>query len=452
MQTGKMALAEAQGLRDDGTPVYVLIRAFPLPQERGKPTGFIEVVEDITVVKKAAEEKRRLEETVQHAQKLESLGVLAGGIAHDFNNLLMGILGNTDLALMKMPPESPARPYVERTATATERAADLANQMLAYSGKGRFVVQPVSLSTLVKEMAHLLQTVISKKATLKLNLEAELPLVEADLTQMRQVMMNVITNGSDALEGESGVVAVQTGVMEVDASYLAHAHVFEELPSGKYVFLEVSDTGGGMDKATQERIFDPFFTTKDTGRGLGLAAVQGIVRGHKGAIRLYSEVGKGTTVKILLPALPDSVKRAQPDLPGSIVGVETEAAGQLVLVADDHEDVRSVAAAMLEAAGYRVITAVDGRDALDIFVERGDEIGLVILDMTMPRMGGEEAFREIRRIRADVPVLLSSGYNEQEAISHFAGKGLAGFIQKPYRTATLLEKTKHALSLRLPSE
>ena len=397
---------------------------------------------DVTERRRAEEERLKLEAKIQQAQKLESLGVLAGGIAHDFNNLLMGILGNADLALLKLPAEVPGREFVKRVETAAMRAAELTNQMLAYSGKGRFVVEPLDLNRIVEEMVHLLETVISKKTHLRFDLAPALPPIEADASQLRQVVMNLITNASEALGGKNGIVMVATGVMDSDAAYLSNCYVSEELPAGAYVYLEVSDSGEGMDLERQARIFDPFFTTKHTGRGLGLAAVLGIVRGHRGAVKVYSEPGRGTTFKVLFPVARGAAVR--PDSSGDKIARVGQ--GSLILVVDDDRTVRDVACAMLKNAGFRTLTAADGVEAVDLFKGRGHEISVVLLDMTMPGMGGEETFREIRRIRKDVRVILTSGYNEQGATNRFAGKGLAGFVQKPYHAAKLLESIRQVLS------
>ncbi len=401
------------------------------------------IATDITERKRAEKERRRLEQRIHQAQRLESLGVLAGGIAHDFNNLLMGILGNADLTLMKLPPESPIRPSVQKIETAALRASELTNQMLAYSGKCQFVIEPLNLSKVVEEMAHLLETVITKKAVLKFNFSPDLPLMEGDAAQIRQVIMNLITNASDAIGEKSGVITVTTGVMKADRRYLLKTYLDDELPEGYYVYLEVSDTGCGMDRQTKSKIFDPFFSTKFSGRGLGLAAVLGIVRGHKGAIRVYSEPGKGTTFKVLFPCKENLSSQSRDNHSGPYSGL---AHGERVLVVDDEETVRIVAKMMLEELGFQVLTAEDGREALEVFRQNHGNIDVVLLDMTMPHMNGEETFRELRRLDPQVRVVLSSGYNEQDATYRFAGKGLAGFIQKPYRSAELMEKIKQALS------
>ncbi len=396
---------------------------------------------DITERKRMAEEHRKIEAQMRQVQRLESLGVLAGGIAHDFNNLLTAILGNADLALRTLSPVSPARQRVEEIAKASQHAADLCRQMLAYSGKGRFVLGRYDLSEIVREMGQILEVSISKNAVVRYSLAEGLPAVEADVTQIRQILMNLITNASEALGEARGVITVVTGVMECDEAYLSESYLNDRLPGGRYVSIEVSDTGAGMDEETRGRLFDPFFTTKFTGRGLGLAAVLGIVRGHKGAIKVYSEVGKGTNFKILLPAVDwapgERVKPAAESV--SLKG------GGTVLVVDDEPLVRGVASSMLEMLGYRVLTAGNGREGLEVFRAQKDEIVCVILDLTMPEMGGEEAFRELHHQRSDVRVVLSSGFNEQDVSQRFVGAGLAGFIQKPYTVAKLRETLKLVL-------
>jgi PAS domain S-box-containing protein len=387
------------------------------------------------------EERRKLEEKIQQTQKMESLGVLAGGIAHDFNNLLMGILGNANLALDEMPAEAPARYSLQQIEVATRRAADLTKQMLAYSGKGRFVVKALDLSVLVEEMLHMMQVSISKKAVLKLNLTERLPAIRADATQIRQIVMNLITNASEAIGDRSGIIAITTGAMECDQEYLSTTHLNEDLKGGLFVTLEVSDTGVGMSAETQARIFDPFFTTKFTGRGLGLAAVLGIVRGHHGAIKVYSEPGRGTTFNVLFPASEDQAET----LEGRKAGDTKWKGSGTILVADDEETIRALARRILEKAGFDVITAEHGLRAVEAFRERAEEITAVLLDMTMPHMDGEQVFRELRRIRPDVCVILSSGYNEQDATRRFSGTGLAGFIHKPYSPAELIAKIREVL-------
>ncbi|MEO8539269.1 MAG: PAS domain S-box protein [bacterium] len=417
-------------------PTYFRTRMVPEFDEAGIVHHVLTVVTDITTERRAEAERKRLDLQMQHAQKMESLGVLAGGIAHDFNNLLVAILGNAGLALMELTPESPARQTVEDIELAAQRAAELTKQMLAYSGKGRFIVEPINLSRVVEEMAHLLTVSVSKRAELKYDFPAALPAIEGDATQIRQVVMNLIMNASDALGDHAGVISVSTGLIHADKEFLAGTYVHDDIPAGDYVFLEVADTGVGMDAETRARVFDPFFTTKFTGRGLGLAAVLGIVRGHKGTIKLYSEPGRGTTFQVLFPA--DGAVPGRSDLATEVSGGEGSA-GRIILIVDDDATVRTVTRRILERAGFSVLLGEDGADGLRVYAEHPG-IDLVLLDMTMPHMDGEETFRELLKVDPNVRVVLTSGYNEQDATENFTGKGLAGFMQKPYRPQELLAK------------
>lgn len=391
----------------------------------------LEVAFDITERKRLENERLNLEKQLFHAQKMESLGVLAGGIAHDFNNILTSIVGNTDLALMRLNPESPVIDNLKRVEKSAVRATDLAKQMLAYSGKGKFVVESIDLNRLVEEMGHMLQVSISKKAVLRFNLAQPLPSIEADATQIRQVVMNLVINASEAIGDKSGVIAITTGCINCDRNYLKNVWLNSGIPEGLYVYLEIADTGCGMDKETQIKMFDPFFTTKFTGRGLGMAAVQGIVRGHKGAIKVYSELGKGSSFKVLLPAS---------ELPAELFNGTTKdvlfSGEGTVLLVDDEETVLAIGGEMLREIGFTVITAKDGREALDAY-KAHPGLFCVILDLTMPHVDGEQAFRELKMLDPDVKVIMSSGYSEYEVTQKFAGKGLAGFIQKPYKISEL---------------
>jgi PAS domain S-box-containing protein len=417
------------------------------PLEAAISTCTVQKRQLITLILRDSSERRRAEDErlkflsqIQQTQKLESLGVLAGGIAHDFNNLLMAVLGHADLALDALPAASDARDDLAEIRRAAQRATELCKQMLAYSGKGRFVIQPVELQKVVEEMLHMLRVSISKNAILKLNFAANLPSVDADASQLRQVVMNLVVNASEAIGERSGVITLSTGAMDCDRQYLSEAWLDEQLPEGMYVFIEVTDTGAGMEAETRSRIFDPFFTTKFTGRGLGLAAVLGIVRGHRGAIKVYTELGKGTTFKVLFPVS----HRAEVRDEGSPVRGIYEGKGTVLLV-DDDESVRAVGRKMLERIGFTVVTASDGAEAIARFRERADDIICAIVDLTMPHVDGAETFRELRRMRPGVRVILSSGYNEQDVTQRFVGKGLAGFIQKPYQLSTLVSVLKEVL-------
>ena len=420
---------------------------------RPQAEHFVAVFDDITERVKGEAERRAVEAQIQHAQKLESLGVLAGGIAHDFNNLLMVIQGNAELVLPVLPEEAPERERIASIHTASQRAAELCRQMLAYAGKERFVTERLDLNRVIKEMGELLEVSITKNAVLDYRLASKLPPIAADVTQMRQVVMNLITNASEAIVGDSGVITISTGVLDCDRRYLRQAFgIMEDAIAGPYVFLEVSDTGSGIAPEIRDRIFDPFFSTKFTGRGLGLAAALGIVRGHKGAISVYSEPGRGTTFKVLLPATAgETVPEPVAEPPAAVVrGRGT------VLVVDDEQDVRSVVKAILDSAGFCVRTANSGLEAVETFRRDADETWCVLLDLVMPNMDAQETLRGLRSIRKAVPVILTSGYSEQEAGERFAGLGLSGFIQKPYRKAELLDvlarATGHAEGSRLKAE
>ena len=411
-------------------PVIYQLSRFSVPDGR---INLLVIGRDISEQKRLSEENKRIEEQMLHSQKLESMGILAGGIAHDFNNILTAIIGNAELAGMNLSPESPALENLQRIEKAAVRASELAKQMLAYSGKGKFVIQTIDPNRLVEEMLHMLQVSISKKAVLRLNLHRPLPAIEGDATQLRQVMMNLVINASEAIGERSGVIAITTGCLECDGNYLKDVWIDEKLTDGLYVFIEVADTGCGMDRDTMSKIFDPFFTTKFTGRGLGMAAVLGIIRGHRGTIKIYSEPGKGSSFKILLPA-----SGKQEEIFNGCADHEPWKGSGTVLLVDDEETIRALGSQMLSELGFNVVTAEDGRKAIELFVQR-PEIDLVILDLTMPHMDGEQAFREMRQIRPNIKVIISSGYNEQEVTQKFVGKGLAGFVQKPYKMSTLRE-------------
>lgn len=440
IMSGGQWAGEVKMYAKDGSIRDILLRAYASKDLSGRITALVGVHTDITEQKRHVEEKLLLEKQLLHAQKLESLGVLAGGIAHDFNNILMAILGNADLALMRINRESPVADNLHEIEKAAAKAADLAKQMLAYSGKGRFLVEPINLNHLIKDMLHMLEVSISKKAVIRLNLHEDLPGIEADATQMRQIIMNLVINASEAIGDKSGFIAITTGCMDCDQNYLKDVWLDANIREGLYVYLEIADTGCGMSNETMAKIFDPFFTTKFTGRGLGMAAVLGIVRGHKGAIRVYSELNKGTTFKILFPAS---------DRPPAIFNSghthEDWCCDGTVLLVDDEETVRGIGKEMLKELGFKVITAYDGREAVEVF-RANQDISFVILDLTMPHMDGEQCFRELRQIKPDIKVIMSSGFNEQEVTQKFAGKGLAGFIQKPYKLSTLQATVKKVLA------
>ncbi len=381
-----------------------------------------EGTEDLTAARRAAEAS---EAQSRHVQKLESIGVLAGGIAHDFNNLLHVVLGNADIATQRLPPDSPAREPLRDAIQATLHAADLTRQMLAYSGKGTFVIRDLDLSREVREMGTLLRTAISKQAAIVWKLARDLPAISADPTQVRQVVMNLITNASDALGEEGGAITLRTAL--VDGASVGGS---EPPAEGPFVMLEVSDTGCGMSSDTLQRIFDPFFSTKFAGRGLGLAAVLGIVESHQGLIRIRTAPGEGTSFRVFLPAATSGAAPQQAETAG-LTGWRGQGT---VLVAEDDEGVRLVAASMLEELGFSVLAAKDGREAAQLIEQNGAAIRAVLLDLLMPRMGGLEVYRRLRAEWPQTPVVLMSGYTE-EAVADQLGssrQAATGFLQKPF--------------------
>jgi PAS domain S-box-containing protein len=441
VESGEQCLQEFRTAPARG-PIHHFASIIQAVKESSGPVRRIAgAVQDITERKQAEQKQREIEAQMQQAQKLESLGVLAGGIAHDFNNLLTAILGHANLALMDLPPESPACESLREIDKASGRAAELCRQMLAYAGKGHFVVEPVNLSRLVEELTRLLHVSISKKVLLRCQLAEELPAVDADPAQVRQLAMNLVINAADAIGDADGIITISTGTARCDENSLLGGQITAPPIPGWYVYLDVIDTGCGMDAKTQARIFEPFFTTKFAGRGLGLAAVLGIVRSNRGGLKVDSEPGRGTTFRVLFPASTKGAVPAKSDEnPPPWRGKGT------ILLVDDEEPVRNVTGKILERSGFAVLRAGDGLEAIELFRAHSAEVVCVLLDLAMPRMDGEETFRELRRIQSDVHVILASGYSDQEISQRFQNMGLAGFIEKPYRVETLAAKLRGVLA------
>lgn len=432
----------------DGTLIAVTLSVSPIFDGNGLIIGISKVARDNRERKLAKSVHNHQTQKMLEMQKLESLGVLAGGIAHDFNNILTGILGNASLASFDLPASSPLQSNLSSITEASMRAADLCKQMLAYSGRGQFVVKNYSLNQLVEDTTNLLRVSINKKAVLRFNLSPDLPTIYADATQIRQVIMNLVINASEAIAAKSGVISLSTGLTRVDKEYLRGTLFAPELPDGMYVHLEVVDTGDGMTEEVQARVFDPFYSTKFAGRGLGLAAVVGIVRSHNGAIKLYSEPGRGTTFKLLFPSTNGALELFAEEISFS----KAWRGRGCVLVADDEETVRSTVSLMLQKMGFTVALVADGREAIEEFRRSPDRYVAVLTDLTMPYCGGIEVFAEVRRIRPDVPFLLMSGFNQDEAGSGFTGKGLSGFVQKPFQFGDLRLVFEQALAGNNPAQ
>ena len=423
---------------------WLYTRKVRLLGEDGRPSYLLGISRDITAQKEAEQALAAAEELIKKrekevsesrqlaSQRLESLGVLAGGVAHDFNNLLVSMLGNTALALDQVPEGSLAQDLLQRVALAAERAAELTKGMMAYSGQSRITLAPVALRDIVSEVNILLGVDMREFVDLELKLASDLPDVLGDTAQLRQVVLNLVANAIDALHGQPGGVSVQARTVETDADFLQDGWLDRDMAERRFVLLEVVDTGCGMDEQTRARIFDPFFSTKETGHGLGLAAVKGIVAGHRGSLRVRSTPGRGTTVSVLLPIFDGEQEPCQPI--GSSGAVEAPEQPQpcSILVVDDQELIRDLLERWLEAQGHQVLLASDGPEALEIFAERGQELDLVLLDMTMPEMSGIEVLERIRTTNTTLPVLLSSGYLKQTAVPDLDRLGCSGFLQKPY--------------------
>lgn len=414
------------------------MRYAPLEDDEGTVVGVIGIAVDMT-------ERKQAEEALFQAQKLESLGVLAGGIAHDFNNLLVAMLGQTSLAERRLSPEHPAREHIRKAVDAAQKATTLTKQMLAYSGRGHFEVVPINLNALIDENIHLFKASIPKNVQLEARLVRDLPLVKGDPAQMQQVIMNLILNAAEAIGQDPGTVTVVTGVEQLTEvpENGKWRWTGDRNPKGRHVVVEIRDDGCGMDEATLAKIFDPFFSTKATGQGLGLAAVLGIVHGHQGSIQVKSKPDKGTVFKLLFPVSNDRPAAAAIDRPD---GAALQEKSPLVLVIDDEEPVRDAVTDILAMEELEVITAADGRMGISLFEERSKEVELVLLDLSMPGLSGQETFRRLREIDPSVMVVISSGYDKEDVRHQFAAHEVTGFIQKPYTARELGEAIKRYLA------
>jgi signal transduction histidine kinase/ActR/RegA family two-component response regulator/HAMP domain-containing protein len=440
--SGQVTVTEKILPKEGNRPV--LVTSFPYRDEKGEKL-VAEVSVDLRERRRLESERLEMERRLLHGQKLESLGVLAGGIAHDFNNLLMAIGGNIELALDDLPGHDEVRRSLQDARAACGTAADLTRLMLAYAGKGRIVFEPLDLAVLVRENAAMLQAAAARTARLVLRGPHHLPLVEADRAQVQQVILNLVANASDALAGAEDEISITTGETVADAAELSRSRLDEKPSPGPFVVLEVSDTGRGMSAATLERLFDPFFSTKGAGRGLGLSAVIGIVRSHRGAIMVTSAEGSGTTVRILFPVAAAAAAAEESAAPAPEAA--PRAARGTILVADDESSLRSLCAAYLRRLGFEVVTAQDGREAVDLFRQRQGEIRIALLDLSMPRLDGCGAAAEILQLSPGTPVILCTGFGEAAAARCSTVK-LAGFLEKPFGLQQLREALAAALDER----
>ncbi len=426
-------VTSARNQHRDGRILECEWHTAPLHDDDGRLLGFTSVVQDIT-------ERRHSKEALRLAQKLESLGVLAGGIAHDFNNLLTAILGHVDLAMGKVGPGHPVVAHLSQIDATARRASELSRQMLAYSGRGPFQVASLDLNQQIREMTGLLSVSVAKKVALRLDLQDPLPRVQADAAQFQQVILNLVTNASEAIGDRGGSVVLRTRLKSLEGEALMAEFPGQVLEPGSYIRLEVQDDGCGMDAETIGRIFDPFFTTKFTGRGLGLSAMLGIVRGHRAGIRVESIPRQGTTFILLFPITEEPAPVETLDATPS----ETQLKGR-VLVVDDEEIVRDLSQMALEAIGLEVLTARDGLEAVATVELHGPSLRMVLMDLTMPRMDGAEALRIIRAMQPRLPVVLTSGYTEQESLRGVEGLDPSAFLQKPFRVPDLQMRVQRVL-------
>jgi len=463
VEHAKQAFKDEQEVMSTGLPIvgkeeretwpnaletWVSTTKMPMRDEKGNVIGTFGISRDISHHRRMEQERHELELKIQHAQKLESLSVLSSTIAHDFNNLLMGILGHTSLALMELKSDSPAWESVKQIETTALCAAELTNQMLTYAGKSKVTLQSLNLASLVGEMSHLLEVSISKKVRLMYNFNDVRTLIEGDSAQIRQVVMNLIINASDAIGDKTGTINVGTGVMACDSAYLSKCHISVDAPSKSFAYVEVTDNGCGMDKATVERMFEPFFTTKATGRGLGLAAIVGIVRSHKGGMCVESEVGKGTTFRVLFPV---STRKAQ--IPEVAHNDDSKWRGSgIVLVVDDDQIVCKVTERILSRFGFTVVTSFSAESAAAAAKQHDGALVAILLDISLPDLGGADVLNHMRAVAGDVPIILMSGFNVESATSDMEPGSFEGFLQKPFSGETLAIKLREVLGSKNQSD
>ncbi len=417
-------------LRADGRTDWVRWEIFPWRNAKSEVGGIIIFSEVVT-------ERKNAEEALRHAQKQESIGTLAGGIAHDFNNLLQAVLGQIALALGKLAPENSAVINLTKAIKATEHAADLTRQLLAYAGKGKFLNSVIDLNRLINENIQMLETSVPKTARLQFELGSPSPHIRGDLGQLQQIIMNLIINAGEAMGASPGYITVRTSRIELtehDSEYWKYTN--NPLPPGPYALFHVSDTGDGIKPEVLARIFDPFFTTKLTGRGLGLAAVLGIIRGHHGGIHIESKRGEGAAFEIIFPLVESSTWHDSQSMTASSL---IDGDGKTVLVIDDEPSVLELLTDIFTDANFKAIGTLNPTEGIELYREHFRNVAVVIMDYSMPGMDGKAAFNELVKINKDVVVVLCSGYVEDEVMSVFGDIHPCAFIQKPYKPSDLLK-------------
>ncbi|MBF0542842.1 MAG: response regulator [Candidatus Riflebacteria bacterium] len=402
------------------------------------------VIRDITDLKRSSEERRKLEERIMQSRKLESLAKLAGKIAHDFNNILTGIFGYADIAIMALPPNSVIRDYIQKIVVSARNAGNLSKEMLALTGKGKLMIQNLQITDLFKQIKNLLENSVPKNCDLKISFPENLPTINGDFSQIMQAIINLVTNSVEAIGPRDGKISINSGIVDCNRAFLRECQFSEDLQTGKYLFIEVLDSGCGITQEIQQQIFDPFFSTKLVGRGLGLPTVYGIVRGHKGTIKVTSEIGNGTSVKLFFPIIDKGDEIVEKARETAKMIEEWRSYGKILVIEDD-DFIRSSIIQILKKVGFTTLDASNGQAGITAFQSHSPDVRLVLLDLTMPDLGGEETFRELKKIKSDVPIILTSGYSEEEATNNFDKKDLADFLQKPYSFDKLISKIKNVL-------
>ncbi len=433
---GNKSVYELEIIRPDGGKRNIIVTAVPQIDKENGFAGTYGVFRDIT-------EFKATEQLLRDMQRRESIGILSGGIAHDFNNLLGSMMGNISLAQGHLPVHHPAIKNMEKALTAMERAAKLTQQMLAYSGKGKFHICTMDLAAMVSEHVGLFNVSLPKNVTLTTHLPSTPVYVNGDPSQIEQIIMNLIINGGEAVGEKRGVVSITLSAVTLGTEELARysriAHT--TMHEGSYASLEVTDSGIEMSQETLVKIFDPFFTTKFTGRGLGLSAMLGIVQGHKGGIAVESTEGGGTTFRIVLP----SVAAPAPVQVSAAIGIRTQTMAATILVIDDEPNIAGMAVEMLETENYQTLVELNPLRGIELYKQRRSDIGAVLLDLTMPEMSGKEVVDALRAIDPGVKIIITSGYSQEEVTRKIGAAEVSGFIQKPYRLQTLLSIVQRVL-------
>jgi PAS domain S-box-containing protein len=443
-QKGSVRDFEVELKKKDGTKIDCLLTATVRKAEDGAILGYQGIMRDITERTRAEEEKRRLEAQLVRAQRMEAMGTLAGGVAHDFNNILAAIVGYVELSMLDVAEVTKVKHNLEEVLRASKRAKDLVNQILAFSRQSQHELKPVEITPIVKETLKLLRASLPTTIEIRHHIEPSTGAIEADPTQIHQVLMNLCTNAAHAIGEEAGLLEVNVTKVDIDAST---APLNLDIDPGPYLRISVRDTGHGMTSEVLERIFDPYFTTKDKGKGtgLGLAVVHGIVKSHKGGICAESEPGSGTCFHVYFPRIEQ--KKELTDTPT----VQTFPTGhERVLFVDDEQDLVQIAEQMLSHLGYEVTTRMSSNEALELFRVNPERFDLVITDMTMPNMTGDKLSKELMKIRPDIPIMLCTGFSERISEEKAKAMGIKDFIMKPLAMGDLAKRIREALENEHP--